>query len=62
MEKLLAQKMRCKEIENKISNELNSSKKIPKKNKIIQKRQLKSFLMETQVFFETDKKNNNIPK
>lgn len=56
--KIISSKMRCKEIENKISNELNSSKKIPKKNKIIQKRQLKSFLMETQVFFETDKKNN----
>ena len=56
--KLINSKSRCDEIKNKIINELKLSRRFPEKNKIVQKRQLKSFLMPTQVLFETDKKNN----
>ncbi|MFL2555478.1 MAG: [protein-PII] uridylyltransferase [Gammaproteobacteria bacterium] len=51
-------KSRCNEIKNKIINELSSSRRFQAKSMLIQKRQLKSFLIPTQVFFDTDKKNN----
>ena len=56
--KLINSKSRCDEIKNKIINELKLSRRFPEKNKIVQKRQLKSFLMPTQVLFQDDKKNN----
>ena len=56
--KLISSKSRCDEVENKIINELKLSRRFPEKNKITQKRQLKSFLVPTQVLFQDDKKNN----
>ena len=56
--KLINSKSRCDEIKNKIINELKLSRRFPEKNKIVQKRQLKSFLMPTKVLFQDDKKNN----
>ena len=56
--KIITSKSRCNEIKNKILQELSLPHNFPKKGKIIQKRQLKSFLIPTQVLFENDKKNN----
>ena len=56
--KIITSKSRCNEIKNKILQELSLPHNFPKKGKIIQKRQLKSFLIPTQVLFETDEKNN----
>ena len=56
--KIITSKSRCNEIKNKILQELSLPHNFPKKDKVIQKRQLKSFLIPTQVLFENDKKNN----
>ena len=55
---LIKSNQRCNEIKNKILDELNFSKISSNKNKIIPKRKLKSFLIETKIIFENDKKNN----
>ena len=55
---LIKSNERCNEIKHKILNELNSSNSFSKKSKILPKRELKSFLMPTEILFETDKKNN----
>jgi [protein-PII] uridylyltransferase len=55
---LIESNERCNEIKHKILNELNLSNSFSKKNKIPLKRELKSFLMPTEILFETDKKNN----
>jgi [protein-PII] uridylyltransferase len=55
---LIKSNERCNEIKHKILNELNSSNRFSKKSKMLPKRELKSFLMPTEILFETDKKNN----
>ena len=56
--KLISSKLRCDEVRDRILSELKLPNRLPEKNKIAQKRQLRSFLMPTQVLFETDKRNN----
>ena len=55
---LITSKLRCDEIRDKILSELKLSKRLATKNKMVQKRQLRSFLIPTKILFETDKKNN----